>query len=84
MDDARFNVFWFLSVVAPAAIMLAASIGRRVWLTLIAGAASICITYWLCLLAVVRKWDLRLARATTEVQQQLVYDSDGGNQAFTR
>lgn len=83
MEDARFNVFWFLSLFAPAAIMLIGSLGRRLWQSLIAGALSVWLTYWLCVLAVVRKWDMRLAQATTEAQRQWIFDSDGGNQAFT-
>jgi hypothetical protein len=83
MEDARFNVFWFLSLLAPAAIMLIGSLGHRLWQSLIAGGLSVYLTYWLCLLAVTRKWDMRLAQATTEAQRQLVFDSDGGNQAFT-
>jgi hypothetical protein len=83
MDAARLNVFWFLSLLVPATIMLAASTGRRIWLSLGAAAVSLAATYWLCLLAVARKWDIRAASATTEVQKQWVYDHDGANQAFT-
>jgi hypothetical protein len=83
MDDARFNVFWFLSLIAPAVMMLIASFGRRLWQCLIVGGLSLCIAYWFCLLAVDRKWDVRLAQATIEAQRQWVYDSDGGNEAFT-
>jgi hypothetical protein len=83
MDAARFNVFWFLSIFIPAVIMLAASLGRRWWLSGIAALASVATTYWLCLLAVSRKWSLRLELAATEAQRQWVYDSDGGDQAFT-
>ena len=83
MDGARLNVFWFLSQFAPALIMLAASTRRRIWLSLGAGIVSLAVTYWLCLLSVSRKWDIRAALATTESQKQWVYDHDGANQAFT-
>jgi hypothetical protein len=83
MDGARLNVFWFLSLVAPALIMLAASTGRRVWLSLGAAMFSLAVTYWLCLLSVARKWEIRASLATTDVQKQWVYDLDGANQAFT-
>ena len=83
MDDARFNAFWFLSLVAPAAIMLIGSLGHRLWQSLIAGALSVCLTYWLCLLAVERKWQTRMAEAATDEQLQWVTNSDGANQAFT-
>jgi len=83
MDVARFNVFWFLSLLAPAAIMIGASAGRRIWLSFVAAAVSLGATYWLCLLAVSRKWDIRAASAATESQKQWVYDHDGANQAFT-
>jgi hypothetical protein len=83
MDSARFNVFWFLSLLVPAVVMLAASLGRKWWLSGIAALASVTTTYWLCLLAVSRKWSIRSELATSEAQRQWVYDSDGGNQAFT-
>ena len=63
--------------------MLAASAGRRIWLSLGAAAISLAATYWLCLLAVARKWDIRAASAATDAQKQWVYDHDGANQAFT-
>lgn len=83
MDGARLNVFWFLSLLAPALIMLSASAGRRIWLSLSAAVVSLGLTYWLCLLSVERKWDIRASLATTEAQRQWVYDHDGANQAFT-
>ena len=83
MDGARLNVFWFLSLLVPAVIMLTASTGKRVWLSAGAAVVSLAATYWLCLLAVARKWDIRAASAATEAQKQWVYDHDGANQAFT-
>jgi hypothetical protein len=83
MDGARFNVFWFLSLLAPALIMIAASTARRIWLSLAAAAISLGATYCLCLLSVERKWDIRLRLATTDAQRQWVYDHDGANQAAT-
>jgi hypothetical protein len=83
MDGARLNVFWFLSLFAPALIMLAASARRRIWLSLGAGVVSLAVTYWLCLLSVSRKWEIRATLATTDSQKQWMYDHDGANQAFT-
>jgi hypothetical protein len=83
MDGARFNLFWFLSLFAPALIMLAASAARRKWLSLVAAVLSLGVTYWLCLLAVARKWGIRAQFASTDAQKQWVYDHDGANQAFT-
>jgi hypothetical protein len=82
MDDARFNVFWFLSLLAPAAIMLIASLGHRLWQSVIAGALSVYLTYWLCVFAVERKWQMRLAQATTDEQLQRA-TADGANLTFT-
>ena len=83
MDGGEFNIFWFLSLLAPAIIMLAASISRRVWVSLLAALVSLGATYWFCVLAVAKKWDIRGQLATTEAQRQWVYDNDGANQAFT-
>jgi hypothetical protein len=83
MDSARLNVYWFLSLLAPAAIMCAAALARRKWVSLCALPISIAVTYWLCLLAVTRKWQTYLSRATTDAERQWVFDHDGGNQAFT-
>jgi hypothetical protein len=63
--------------------MLSASVARRAWVSLAAGLLSLAATYWLCLLSVARKWDIRANLATTEAQKQWVYDHDGANQAFT-
>ncbi len=83
MDAARFNVFWFLSLLAPALIMIAASTARQKWVSSAAAVVSLGTTYWLCLLSVARKWNIRASLATTEAQKQWVYDHDGANQAFT-
>jgi hypothetical protein len=63
--------------------MLVASAARRIWLSLGAALVSLAVTYWLCLLSVARKWDIRASLATTDAQKQWVYDHDGANQAFT-
>jgi hypothetical protein len=83
MDGARFNVFWYLLLLAPALIMIFASTARRKWLSFVAAVVSLATTYWLCLLSVVRKWNIRASLATTDAQKQWVYDHDGANQAFT-
>ena len=83
MDGARLNVFWFSSLLAPALIMIAASTALRIWLSLAAAVVSLGATYWLCLLSVTRKWDIRASLATTDAQKLWVYDHDGANQAFT-
>jgi hypothetical protein len=83
MDSARFNVFWFVSVLAPAAIMLFASLARRWWLTALAAALSVAATYWFCLIAVEQKWTIRYDLVQSDPELQRLYDSDGANQAFT-
>ena len=83
MDAARFNIFWFLSLLAPAAIMITASFARQKWVAWFAAVISLAATYWLCLLSVVRKWDIRTSIAATDAQKQWVFDHDGANQAFT-
>lgn len=82
-DPARFNLFWFIWLIAPAAIMLtAAYLGKR-YITVIAIAISLISTYMLSNLAVIEKWNIRVQTAITEQQQEAAM-ADGANKVFTR
>lgn len=82
MAAARFNVFWFLSILAPAVIMLLATFWqeKRIWV--VGAAISLSVTYLLCNLAVQEKWHTRLELAKTETQLAAA-TRDGANLVFT-
>ena len=82
MAAARFNTLWFLSLLAPAAIMFFVTFWNR-RTTFFAGAVfSLVVTYMLCNLSVKEKWDTRCEIAKTD--QELQYaTADGANLVFT-
>jgi len=82
MAAARFNVFWFLSFLAPAAIMLFAAFWNERRIFLAGAVISLVVTYSLCNLAVQEKWKTRLEIAKTEKQLE-VATADGANVVFT-
>ncbi len=82
MAAARFNIYWYLSLIVPAAVMLIATY-RHKRSTLASGALlSVIAVYLLCNIAVQTKWRARFEMAKTE--QEIEYASaDGANLAFT-
>jgi len=82
MAAARFNVFWFLSFLAPAAIMLLATYWKEKRILIAGVVVSVVVTYALCNLAVQQKWQTRLEMAKTEKQLDAA-TADGANIVFT-
>ena len=82
MTVARFNVFWFLSIIVPAAIMLAAARSRRRSVLLPTVVASLLLTYVFCNLSVQTKWSIRSVRAQTAEEMEFA-QADGANLVFT-
>lgn len=82
MAAARYNIYWFLSLIVPAVVMLVATYReRRRWL-LLGALTSFVATYFLCFLAVQTKWHDRFELAHTH--EQLAYaTADGANIVFT-
>ncbi len=79
---ARYNIWWFLSFIAPALIMVISTFWHKKWILIIAVFFSLFITYTLCNLAVQKKWDTRCEIAKTE--EELEYaTADGANLVFT-
>jgi hypothetical protein len=82
MEAARFNVFWFMWLLAPMAIMLFATRERSSLRLIVGSLASILATFVFSILAVERKWSIRLSEAVTP--EELEYaTTDGANMAFT-
>lgn len=82
MAAARFNVYWFLSFLVPAAIMLAVTYWKSRKVFFLGVLVSLALTYWLCNIAVQEKWRTRFEMAKTEQQIQ-VATTDGANIVFT-
>ena len=79
----RFNVFWFLSLLAPGLIMYIAFKIRTKLAIIGLSVISLSATYGLCVLAVIRKWELREASAYTTPNQMEYAIGDGANLIFT-
>ena len=78
MAAARFNSYWYLSLLAPLLIMGAATYWRNKSVLWAGAVASLVVTYALCNLAVQTKWMTRWELAKTE--EEVRYASgDGGN-----
>jgi hypothetical protein len=82
MAAARLNVFWFLSFLAPAAIMLLATFWKQRRILVVGVVISLVVTYTLSNLAVQQKWQTRLETAKTEKQLEAA-TADGANIVFT-
>lgn len=82
MTMARFNIYWFLSLIAPAIVMLITTYKKsRLWL--VTGVVlSVLMTYTLCNWAVQEKWRIRNEVAVTD-QQRRYGTADGANLVFT-
>jgi len=82
MAAARFNVFWLLSFLAPAAIMLLVTFCKEKRIFVAGVVISLVVTYALCNLAVQEKWQTRIEIAKTEKQLEAA-TADGANVVFT-
>ena len=82
MDSARFNVFWFLSLLAPVAVMFVATYFRRRSILVVGILLSLASTYFLCNAAVQEKWRIRFDNAKTEQELERA-SADGANLVFT-
>ena len=82
MAAARFNIYWFLWLLAPLAVMLAATFRKRRLDLVIGIAISLATTYALSNLAVQEKWRIRNKIATTAAEQAYA-TADGANIVFT-
>jgi hypothetical protein len=79
----RLNVFWFLSLLAPAFIMSRIFRTEKFkwnWLEI---TLSLMVTYFLCVASVFRKWNLLSANAITREQIEFATTHDGANQVFS-
>lgn len=78
MLAARFNGYWFASLLAPALVMLVATFFSRRWTLVLGVMVSLCATFVLSHLAVERKWRLRGEIAVTQADRDYA-SADGAN-----
>ena len=79
---ARFNVYWYLSFIMPAAIMLAFTYWKNTKLLILGIFLSLFTTYALCNFSVQEKWRIRYEIAKTEEEWKYA-TADGANLVFT-
>ncbi len=82
MLAARFNIYWFLSIVAPAVVMLAAAYWHRRSIFVVGVVLSLVLTYALCNFSVQEKWRIRNEIAQTDSERERA-TADGANLVFT-
>jgi MFS family permease len=82
MLAATFNVYWWLSILAPVVVMLAATYWHRRSVLIIGVLLSLVITYVLCNFSVQEKWRIRNEIAQTESEREYA-QRDGANLVFT-
>jgi hypothetical protein len=82
MEAARFNGYWFLSLLAPAFVMLLVTYWRKKAVFVSGVVISLVLTYGLCNLAVWEKWDIRNEVARTKEEREYA-TADGANLVFT-
>ena len=82
MEAARFNIYWYLSLLTPLLVMAVATYRRKKSIMWSGAAASLVATYLLCNLAVQAKWETRWRIAQTEEEQRYA-TADGANLVFT-
>jgi hypothetical protein len=82
MLAARFNLYWYLSLVAPALIMLAATYWHRRAGLIVGVLISLVVTYTLCNISVQEKWRIRNEIAVTDSEREYA-TADGANIVFT-
>jgi len=82
MIAARYNLWWYLSFLVPALIMITGTFWNKRNILIIAIILSLVATYTLCNISVREKWKVRYEIAKTS--KELDYSSaDGANLVFT-
>jgi hypothetical protein len=76
MIAARYNLWWYLSFIVPAAVMIVGTFWRKKHILIIAIILSVFSTYALTNISVHQKWKKRYEIAQT--QEELEYASDDG------
>jgi hypothetical protein len=79
---ARYNIFWYLSLFVPAAIMIISTFWHKKSILIVGIFVSLISTYMLCNLSVQKKWDVRNEIAKTE-KERAYAQADGANLVFT-
>lgn len=75
---AKYNMYWYLSYIAPAVIMILAAFGGRKKIFIVGIIISLVATWWLRGTAVVEKWNIRNEIADTP-EEKAYAEADGAN-----
>jgi len=82
MIGARYNLWWYLSIIVPAMVMVIGTFWHKRYILIIAIILSLFATYTLCNIAVREKWKERLELAQTVAELEYA-TADGANLVFT-
>jgi hypothetical protein len=82
VEGGVYNVYWWLSYLAPMLIMFVACATRKKWIYRVGFVSSFIATWNLCFLAVTTKWSIRNATAVTAEEIEFA-NADGANIVFT-
>lgn len=82
MIAAKYNIYWYLSFIIPAVVMLLFTFWKNKKLLTFAVIISLTITYTLCNISVQEKWKVRGEIAQTEKGREYAM-ADGANLVFT-
>jgi len=78
----KFNIYWYLSFIVPAVVMLFFTFWRNKKLFIFATIISLVATYTLCNISVEEKWNARYEIAKTDKEREYAM-ADGANLVFT-
>ena len=79
---ARYNLWWYLSFLVPAAVMIVSTFWHKKTFLIIGIILSLITTWSLCNLSVHKKWRIRNVIAQTE-EERAYATADGANLVFT-
>jgi len=81
MDYARYNIYWYLTIVLPAVIMFISSRNKNPKIFILGSLISIFLTTTISMLSIDNKWSIRISQAQTDSQMKEA-TADGANMLF--
>ena len=82
MVAAKYNIYWYLSFIIPAVVMLLFTFWKNKKLLTFAVIISLTATYTICNISVQEKWKVRSEIAQTDKEREYAM-ADGANLVFT-
>jgi len=81
MEDARYNIYWYLTIFLPLLIMYFSSRNKNPKKFILGALVSIFFTTTISMLSINKKWSIRISQAQTE-EQLTEATADGANILF--